>query len=79
MIGRLNRNYYYADSLARSVKHYKLLDKKYQNMIHRPIQKMQNVCGLYTIYAAFRLFKCLQTNLNNVHDVHVLNFISDYM
>ena len=38
IIGRLNRNYYYADSLARSVTHYKFLNKKYQKMIHRPIQ-----------------------------------------
>ena len=79
MIGRLNRNYYYADSLARSITHYKFLNKKYQKMIHRPLQKMENLCGLYTIYAAFHLFKFLQTNLNNVHDVHVLNFISNYI
>ena len=37
MIGRLNRNYYYAESLARSVTHYKFLKKKYQKMIHRPL------------------------------------------
>ena len=79
MIGRLKRNYYYADSLARSITHYKFLNKKYQKMIHRPLQKMENLCGFYTIYAAFHLFKFLQTNLNNVHDVHVLNFISNYM
>ena len=78
MIGRLNRNYYYADSLARSVKHYKFLDKKHQKMINRPLQKMQNLFGFYTIYAAFHLFKFLQTNLN-VHEVHELNFISNYM
>ena len=41
-IGRLNRNYYYADSLARSVTHYKFLNKKYQKMIHRPLQKLLN-------------------------------------
>ena len=79
MIGRLNRNYYYADSLARSITHYKFLNKKYQKMIQRPLQKMEHLCGFYTIYAAFHLFKFLQTNLNNVHDVHVLNFISNYM
>ena len=30
IIDRLNRNYYYADSLARLVTHYKFLNKKYQ-------------------------------------------------
>ena len=79
MIGCLNRNYYYADSLARSITHYKFLNKKYQKMIQRPLQEMENLCGFYTIYAAFHLFKFLQTNLNNVHDVHVLNFISNCM
>ena len=79
MIGRLNRNYYYADYSTRSVTHYKFLNKKYQKMIHRPHQKMQNFCGFYTIYAAFHLFKFLRTNLNNVNDAHVLNFISNYL
>ena len=79
MIGRLKRNYYYADSLARSVTHYKFLNKKYQKMIHRQLQKMQDLCGFYTTYAAFHLFKFLQTNLNNVHDVQVLIFINNYM
>ena len=79
LIARLNRSYYYADSLARSVTHYKFLGKKYQKIIHRPLQKMQNLCGFYAIFAAFQLFKFFQTNLNNIHDVHVLNFISNYM
>ena len=79
MIGRLNRNYYYEDSVARSVTHYKFLNKKYQKMIQRPLQKMHNLCGFYTIYAAFHLFKSLQTNLNNVNDAHVLNFISNHV
>ena len=74
LIGRFIRSYYYAESLAQSVTHYKFLNKKYQKMIHKPLQKMQNLCGFYTIYAAFHLFKFLQTNLNNVLDVHVFEF-----
>ena len=79
LIARLNRNYYYADSLARSKTHYNVLGKKYQRIIHRPLQKMQNLCGFYAIFAAFQLFKFFQANLNNFHDAHVLNFISNYM
>ena len=79
LIARLNRNYCYADSLARSVTHYKFLCIKYQKIIHRPLQKMLNFCGFYAIFAAFQLFKFFQMNLNNILVVHVLNFISNYM
>ena len=77
LIARLTRNYYYADSLARSVTHYKFFCKNNQKLIPRPLQKMQSLCGFYTIFAAFQLFKFFQTNLNNIHDVHMLNFISN--
>ena len=79
LIARINRNYYFADSLAQSIAHYKFLGKKYQKIIHWPLQKMQNLCGFYAIVAAFQLFKIFQTNLNNNHDVHDLNFIINYM
>ena len=48
-------------------------------MIQQPVQKTDILCGFYTIFAAFQLFKFFQTKLNNIHDVHVLNFISNYM
>ena len=76
MISRLNRNYYDAGSLARSITHYKFLGKKYQKTIHRPLQNMQNLRGFCALFASF-LFNFYQTNLNNVQDVHVLNFISN--
>ena len=79
MIARLNRTYYYADSSARPITKYKFLNKKYQKMIQQPVQKTDNLCGFYTIFAAFQLFKFFQTKLNKVHDVHVFNFISNYM
>ena len=75
MIGHLNKKYSYGDSLGRSVTHYKYLKKKLKT-IQRPIQKMQNFCGFYTFCAAFQIFK---TNLNSVYDVHVLNFLSNYI
>ena len=79
MIGRLNRTYYYADSLARAITNYKFLNQKYQKTIQQPVQKTDKLCEFYTIFAAFQLFKFCRTKLNNVHDVHVLNFISNYM
>ena len=79
MIGRLNRKYFYADSLARSVTHYKLLNKISKNDTQTTPENAKLVWVPHSIYAAFLLFKLLLTNLNNVHDVHVLNFISNYM
>ena len=38
---------------------------------------MQNLCGFYTIYAVFQLFKFLQKHLSNNHDMHVLQIISN--
>ena len=78
MIARLNRTYYYADSLARPIRK-KFVNKKYQKMIQQPVQKTDNLCGFYTIFAAFQLFKFFQTKLNNVHDVHLLNFMSIFI
>ena len=53
LIARLNRNYYFADSLIRSVTHYKFLGKKHQKILPRPLQKMQNLCGFYAILQHF--------------------------
>ena len=79
MIARLNRTFFYADSLARPITKYKFLNKMYQKMIQQPVQKTDNLYGFYTIFAAFQLFIFFQTKLNNVHDVHVLKLKSNYM
>ena len=62
LIARLSRKYYYADSLARSITNYEFLVKKYQQTIHQSLKKVQNLCGLYAIFAAFQLFKFFPTN-----------------
>ena len=48
-------------------------------MVPRKLQKTDNLCGFYAIYSAFLLFKFFQKNLNNVHDVYVLNFFSNFI
>ena len=47
-------------------------------MMPDPLQSHPSVCGFYTIYAAFRLFKFRQEENTGVHDVNVLSFISNY-
>ena len=79
IIARLNRTHYYADSLAPPITKYKFLNKKYQKIKQQPVQKIEILCEFYTNFAAFQLFNFFQTKLNNVHEVHVLNLISNYM
>ena len=73
MIARLEKTYYFADSLSRKRTAYSSLTKIYRRMVPRKLQKTDNLCGFYAIYSAFLLFKFYQRNLNNIHDVHVLN------
>ena len=75
MIARLNRTYYYADSLARPITKHKFSNKNYQKMIQQPVQETDNLCGFHKNFAAFQIFKFFQTKLNNVL---VLNFLSSY-
>ena len=79
MIAQLDKSYYFADSLGRKRSSYPFLTKKYRRMVPRKLQKIDNLCRFHAIYSAFLLFKFFQKNLKNVHDVHVLNFISNVM
>ena len=68
---------YFADPLGR--KKYSFLEQQYEQMMPEPLQTYPSVCGFYTIYAAFHLFKFRQEESTGVHDVDVLSFISNYM
>ena len=78
MIAQLDKSYYFAVSLGRKRSTYPFLTKKYRRMIPRKLQNTDNLCGFYAICSPFLLFKFFQKNLNNVHDVHVLNIISNF-
>ena len=79
MIARLDKSYYFADSLGRKRSSYPFLTKKFRRMVPRKLQKTDIFCGLYIIYSAFLLFKFFQNNLYNAHNVHVLKFISNFI
>ena len=73
MIAKHRQQLYIADSLATAkMKHFK-------QMIPVRLQSHPSVCGFYTIYAAFHLFKFQQQEIVGIHDVNVLSFISNYM
>ena len=67
---------YFADSLG--CKKYSFLKQHYKQMMPATLQSHPSVCGFYTIYAAFHLFKFQQEEIT-VHDVNLLSFISNYM
>ena len=77
MIANSRQILYFADSLDRKM--YSFLKQHYEQMMPEPLQSHPSVCGLYTIYAAFHLFKFRQEETTGVHDVNVLSFISNYM
>ena len=79
MIANYRQILYFADSLGR--KKYSFLEQHYEQMMPEPLQSHPNpsVCGFYTIYAAFHLFKFRQEEITGVHDVNVLSLISNYI
>ena len=77
MIANFCQKLFFADTLGR--KKYSFLKQQYEQMMPEPLQSHPSVCGFFTLYAAFHLFKFRQEEITGVHDVNVLSFISNYM
>ena len=77
MIANSCQKMYIADSLR--TKKYSFLKQQYKQMMPEPLYSHPSVCGFYTIYAAFHLFKIRKEEVTGVHDVNVLSFLSNYM
>ena len=54
-------------------------NQHYKQMMPAPLHSHPIVCGFYTLYAAFHLFKFQQEEFTGVHDIHVHSFIGNYM
>ena len=68
MIANYRHELYFADSPG--CKGYSFLNNQhYKQMMPTPLRAHPNVCGFYTIYAAFHLFKFRQEEITGVHDV----------
>ena len=78
MIANFQPELYFADSLGCKGCSF-LNNQNYKQMMPAPLQSHPSVCGFYTIYAAFHLFKFQQKEITGFHDVNVLSFISKYM
>ena len=79
MIAKFHHEMYFAEFIGLSINNYPFLKQNYSQMIRTRLQDHPSVCGFYTIYAAFRLFKFQQEEITGVHDVNVLSFISNFM
>ena len=79
MIAKFHDELYFADSLDLSINNYPFLKQNYSQMVRTRLQDHPSVCGFYTIYAAFHLFKFQQEETTGVHDVNVPSFISNFM
>ena len=78
MIANVQHELYFADSLGH--KEYSFFNNQhYKQMLPAPLQSHPSVCGFYTIFAAFHLFKFRQEEITGVHDFKVLSFISNFM
>ena len=77
MIANSCQTLFFADSLGH--KKYSFLKQQYEQMMPDPLQSHPNVCGFYTIYAAFHFLKFRLEEITGVHDVIVLSFLSSYM
>ena len=79
MIAKFHHELYFADSLGLSINNYPFLKQNYNQMVRTRLQDHPSVCGFYTIYAAFHLFKFQQEEITGVHDVNVLYFKSNFL
>ena len=78
MIANFHHELYFADSLGLSINKYPFLKQNYSQMVRARLQDHPSVCGIYTNYAAFHLFKFQQEEITGVHDANVLSFKSNF-
>ena len=77
MIAKFRNELFFADSLG--CKGYNFLNSRYyKQTVLAPLHSHPSVCGFYTIFAAFHLFKFRQEEITGVRDVDVLSFTSNY-
>ena len=79
MIAKFHHKQCFADFLGLSINKYPFLKQNYSQMTWTGLQGDPSVCGFYTIYPAFLLFKFQQEEINGVRDVNVLSFITDFL
>ena len=75
MIAKFHQELYFAGSLGLAINKYPFLTQNDSQMVSTRLQDHPSLCGFYTIYAAFNLFKFQQEEITGVHDVNVFSFL----
>ena len=78
MVANFRHELFFADSLGCKGCNF-FNNQHYKQMVAAVLQSHPSVCGFYTIYAAFHLFKFRQEGITGVHEANVLSFVSNYM
>ena len=78
MIAIFRPELFFADSPARKMYSF-FNNQHYKQMMPAPLHFHPSVCGFYTIYAAFHLFKFQQEEITGSQDVNVFFYISNFM
>ena len=76
---KFHHDLYFANSLGLSINIFPFLKQNYSQLVRTRLQDHPSACGVYTIYAAFHLFKFQQEEITGVLDVNVLSFTSNFL
>ena len=76
IIAKFHHELYFFNSVGLSINSYPFLKPNYNQRVRTRLQPYPSVCGVYTIYAAFHLFKYQHEELTGAHDGNVLSFLS---
>ena len=74
MIANSCHELYFAGSLGREK--YSFLNRHYNHIMLEPLQSHPSICGFYTVYAAFHLFKNQPEVITGNRDFIELSFIT---
>ena len=77
MIARLDKTYYFSDSLDQKITIFFLSNLKVFANVPRKLQNTKNLCGFYANNSASLLLSSTR-NLKIIHAKHVLNFINKF-
>ena len=78
MSAKFHHELFFVDSLGLSINNYPFLKQNYSQMVRTTLQDRPSVCGFYTIYAAFRLFRFQQEEISGNHGVNELSFVINF-
>ena len=80
MLAKKGGKFYFADSFGNSIKKYPQIRLKFKprQLISKQLQN-ENICGLYAIYFASKLFNGNKPNFEYVRDFDIIKYFCSYL